>query len=124
MLRIFLDTSVLSDTSLNGIASAIAERVLSGDKFLVSVLTHFQILWGYRRAGLVVTRYETFLNKLGIDIASLVEEDAVFAANRKPSREDLVDALISATVKRYEAIIWTMDKDFLRFLPKEKVKVL
>ncbi len=120
-LRTFLDTSVLSEESLDEVSSDLAEHVLSGDKFLVSVLTHFQILWGYRKAGFASTRYESFLTKLGVDVAPLVEEDAGLAARKKPSRGNLVDALIAATASRYEAVVWTKDKDFLRFLPKEKV---
>jgi predicted nucleic acid-binding protein len=97
------------------------DKVVSGDEFLVSALTHFEILWGYRKAGLATERYEAFLSKLGIDVAPLLEEDAVFAANKKPGREKLVDALIAATVSRYDSLIWTRDTDYLRFLPKEKV---
>ena len=90
----------------------------------MSVLTHFQILWGYGRAGLAATRYKDFLAKLSINVAPLVEEDAALAAQRKPSRENVVDALISANVSRYGATIWTKDKDFLRYLSREKVKVV
>lgn len=90
----------------------------------MSVLTHFQILWGYRTAGLVAARYEAFLNKFGIGVAPLVGEDARLAAQKKPSRKNLIDALISATVIRYGAVVWTRDTDFLRFLPKESVRVL
>lgn len=98
--------------------------MLSGDQLLVSVLTHFQILWGYKTAGLATTRYDGFLAKLGVDIASLIEEDALLAARKKPNREDLVDALIAATATRYEAVIWTKDEDFLKFLPRERVTLV
>jgi predicted nucleic acid-binding protein len=77
--------------------------------------------WGYRKIGLSTARYEAFLSGLDIEVAPLVQEDAVVAANKKPSREKLVDALIAATVSRYDASIWTRDSDFLNFLPKEKV---
>jgi predicted nucleic acid-binding protein len=100
------------------------DRVVSGDEFLVSALTHFEILWGYRKAGLATERYEAFLSKLDIGVAPLLEEDAVFAANKKPGREKLVDALIAATVSRYDSLIWTRDTDYLRFLPKEKVVII
>jgi len=123
-LRIFLDTSILSDVSLTALADKLAERVTSGDTLLISTLTHFQILWGYRRASLPTTRYEAFLKKLGVEVAPLVAEDAALAAQRKPRREDLVDALISATANRYGAIVWTKDEDFLQFLPKEKVNLI
>ncbi len=124
MLRIFLDTSVLSHSSLGQLSARLVERVVSGDQFLVSVLTHFEILWGYRKAGLATRAYEVFLSKMDIDVAPLLQEDAVFAANRKPGREKLVDALVAATVSRYDASIWTKDADFLRFLPKEKVIII
>ena len=123
-MRIFLDTSVLSHRSLSKLTSMLVDRVLSWDSFLVSVLTHFEILWGYRKAGLLATRYEAFLTKLGIDIAPLLQEDAVQAASWKPSREKLVDALIAATASRYEATVWTKDSDFLQFLPKERVTII
>lgn len=123
-MRIFLDTSVLSHRSLSKLTSMLVDRVLSGDSFLVSVLTHFEILWGYRKAGLLATRYEAFLTKLGIDIAPFLQEDAVLAANWKPNKEKLVDALIAATASRYEATVWTKDSDFLQFLPKERVTII
>ena len=123
-MRIFLDTSVLSHSTLGQISSKLVDKVVSGDEFLVSALTHFELLWGYRTAGLPSARYETFLSKLDIDVAPLLQEDAVTAANKRPSRENLVDALIAATVTRYDASIWTKDADFLRFLPKQKVILL
>ena len=100
------------------------DRVVCGDEFLVSALTHFEILWGYRKVGLATERYDAFLSKLEINVAPLLEEDAVFAANKKPGREKLVDALIAATVSRYDSLIWTRDTDYLRFLPKEKVIII
>ena len=42
----------------------------------------------------------------------------------KPRREDIPDALIAATAKRYEANVWTFDRDFLRLLPKAQVRLL
>ena len=102
----------------------LVDQVLSGDNFLVSVLSHFEILWGYRKAGLPATRYEAFLTKLGIEVTPLSQEDAVLAANWKPSREKLVDVLIAATASRYEATVWTKDSDFLQFLPKERVTIM
>jgi predicted nucleic acid-binding protein len=91
---------------------------------MVSVLTYAQIRWGYQTAGLPTVKYDSFLSRLRIDIAPLVQEDAAFAARKKPKRDDLVNALIAATVIRYEAVIWTKDRDFLEFLPKEKVSVM
>ena len=103
------------------LATEIADRVLSGDVFSVSVLTHFEILWGYRRAELSTANYQAFLSKLDIDVTPLTQEDAVLAASKKPGKEKLVDALVAATVSRYDASIWTKDADFLKFLPKQKV---
>ncbi|MGA3406691.1 MAG: PIN domain-containing protein [Candidatus Bathyarchaeia archaeon] len=100
------------------------DRVVCGDEFLVSALTHFEILWGYRKVGLATERYDAFLSKLEINVAPLLEEDAVLAANKKPGREKLVDALIAATVSRYDSLIWTRDTDYLQFLPKEKVIII
>ncbi len=70
---------------------------------------------------LATARYEVFHSSLDIQVTSLVQEDAVVAANKKPNREKLVDAVIAATVSRYDGSIWTRDSDFLHFLPKEKV---
>ena len=53
-----------------------------------------------------------------------MEEDAVFAAKKKPGKGKLVDALIVATVIRYDAFVWTKDADFTQFLLKEKITVL
>jgi predicted nucleic acid-binding protein len=64
------------------------------------------------------------LSRLGIEVAALLQEDAVVAAKKKPGKENLVDALIAATVTRYDASIWTKARDFLRFLPKEKVIIM
>jgi predicted nucleic acid-binding protein len=69
----------------------------------VSVLTHFEILWGCSRAELSTASYETFLSKLDIDVTPLTQEDAVLAASKKPGKEKLVDALVAATVSRYDA---------------------
>ncbi len=123
-MRVFLDTSALSENSVGQLAVEISDRLLSGDTFTVSVLSHFQILWGYHLANLSPRRYEHFLGKLSIDIASVLKEDAELAAEKRPRRRDLVDALISSAVMRYEGSIWTRDADFFRFLPKEKIRLL
>jgi predicted nucleic acid-binding protein len=123
-MRIFLDTSVLSHKSLGELADKLAEQATQGDEFMISVLTHFELLWGYRKANLASSHYENFLEKLGVDVVPLLEEDVMFAADRKPRKEKLVDALIAATVSRYDAIVWTRDRDFHHFLPQEKVTIL
>ena len=124
MIRIFLDTSVLSQKSLSQLAEKLAQRVAEGDRFLISVLTHFEVLWGYRKANLACSHYENFLMKLGVDVAPLLEEDAILAADKKPGKEKLVDALIAATVARYDAFLWTKDQDFDQFLPQEKIIIM
>jgi len=124
LLQIFLDTSVLSHDSLSQLSTELVDRVTLGDEFLLSVLTHFEILWGYKKAGLATARYESLLSRLDIEVAALLQEDAITAANKNSHRENLVDALIAATVSRYDALIWSKDADFLRFLPKEKVVIV
>jgi predicted nucleic acid-binding protein len=62
--------------------------------------------------------------KLGVDVAPLLEEDAILAADKKPGKEKLVDALIAATVARYDAFLWTKDQDFDQFLPQEKIIIM
>ena len=124
MTRVFLDTSVLSQKSLNELAKKLSECVSSGDQFLISVLTHFEVLWGYRTANLGSSHYEEFLDKLHVEVASLLHEDAMLAASKKPTKGKLVDALIAATVARYNANVWTRDRDFAQFLPEEKITFL
>ena len=34
------------------------------------------------------------------------------------------DALIAATARRYDASVWTLDGDYLKFLPKARVRVM
>jgi predicted nucleic acid-binding protein len=38
--------------------------------------------------------------------------------------EDLLDELIAATRRRYDASIWTLDKDYQKFPPKTLVRVM
>jgi len=124
LTRVFLDTSVLSQKYLYELAAKLSESVLSGDQFLISALTHFEVLWGYRTANLVSSHYEDFLDRLHVEVAPLLEEDAVLAASKKPAKGKLVDALIAATVARYDANVWTKDRDFTQFLPEEKITIL
>lgn len=124
MTRIFLDTSVLSHESLNELADKLPEKASEGEELLVSVLTHFEVLWGYRTSKLDTSSYTDFLEKLHINVAPLLEEDASWAAAKKPGKGKLVDALIAATVSRYEAVIWSKDPDFVQFLPQPKVTIL
>lgn len=124
MTRIFLDTSVLSHKSLSELANNLSERASLGDELLISVLTHFEVLWGYLIANLGSSHYENFLKKLHVEVAPLLEEDAVLAAGKKPRKGKLVDALIAATVARYDATVWTKDRDFAHFLPEERIIIL
>lgn len=124
MMRIFLDTSVLSQKSLSELAENLAERVVQGDRFLISVLTHFEVLWGYRKANLASSHYDDFLMKLDVDVVPLLEEDALLAADKKPGKNKLVNALVAATVTRYDAFVWTRDHDLSQFLPEEKITIL
>ena len=124
MVRIFLDTSILSHKSLGELANRLAEHVSNGDELFISVLRHFEIIWGYMTANLAPSNYREFLEKLGVSVVALLEEDAIFAAEKKPEKRKLVDALIAATVNRYDAFVWTKDRDFKHFLPKEKIRIL
>jgi predicted nucleic acid-binding protein len=125
-LRIFLDNSLLSDERLSGKpADEIVTTYASGNQFFVAAITHFQILWGYSRIAKPVHTYSEFLKAIRAEVLPLTKTDTELAASMKPSREDILDALIAASVKKYDGIIWTMDKkDFFKFLPKEKVHVL
>ena len=123
-MRIFLDTSLLSDLKLLTVSDQIVKRRLEGDEFCLSVITHFQILWGYFSAGLPTERYERLLDVTEMGISPLTKLDAEEAARMRPKRDDLLDALIAASVKRQNATIWTRDDDFLKFLPKAKVNLL
>ena len=110
--------------SLNESAKKLSESVMSGDQFLISVLTHFEVLWGYRTANLGSSHYEEFLDRLHVEVAPLLDEDAMLAASKRPAKGKLVDALIAATVARYDANIWTKDRDFTQFLSEEKMTIL
>lgn len=123
-MRIFLDTSVLSDLKLSDVGSEIVRRRQAGDEFYLSVITHFQVMWGYRSAGLSSERYERLLDVGEIEISALTRTDVEAAAEMKPKKSDLLDALIAASVQRYDASIWTGDRDFLSMLPKNRVRLV
>jgi predicted nucleic acid-binding protein len=122
-LKIFLDTSLLSDSGLAEFGGQIVGQVVGGSSFYVSSITHFQLLWGYSLAGMAPARYEEFLEQTGTEVVPLTKLDAKEAAGLKPGAPDLLDSLIAASVNRYEANLWTLDKDFLRFVPKSRVHV-
>ncbi|MDA4123146.1 MAG: PIN domain-containing protein [Thaumarchaeota archaeon] len=123
-MKVFLDTSLLSDAGLAGFAKEIAEGVETGSTFYLSAITHFQLQWGYSMAGMSKAKYETFLSATKVEVAPLTKTDSEQAASMKPVEADIPDALIAATAKRYDATIWTYDKDFLKFLPKARVRLL
>ncbi len=123
-MKIFLDTSVLSELKLPEISDQIVSRRLAGDEFYLSVITHFQILWGYFLSGLSPARYARLLELADIGISALTRLDAEEAARMTPRKSDLLDALIAASVKRSDASIWTSDRDFLNFIPKSRVRLV
>jgi predicted nucleic acid-binding protein len=123
-MRVFLDTSVLSDLKLPEVGAEIVKRRLAGDEFYLSVITHFQVMWGYRSAGLSSEKYERLLEVGEIEISALTRVDVEAAAEMKHKKSDLLDALIAASVQRYEASIWTGDRDFLSLLPKNRVRLV
>ena len=123
-MRVFLDISVLSDLRLSEVGSEIVKQRLAGDEFYLSVITHFQVMWGYRSAGLSSEKYERLLEVGEIEVSPLTRVDAEAAAEMKPKKSDLLDALIAASVQRHDASIWTRDRDFLNLLPKTRVRLI
>ena len=75
-------------------------------------------------AGRVADKYTAFLEKVRVKVAPITKLDAEEAARMKPTRSDLLDCLIASTVKRYGASIWTADKDFLKFLSQNEIRLL
>ena len=75
-MKIFLDTSLLSDAGLSQFAEEIAERVAAGSAFYVSAVTHFQLLWGYSTAGMTPGAYEAFLEATKAEVVPLTKVDA------------------------------------------------
>ncbi|MDA4112918.1 MAG: PIN domain-containing protein [Thaumarchaeota archaeon] len=122
-MKILLDPSLLGDSGLSEYGEGIVRQVLEGSSFYVSAISHFQLLWGYRTAGMSAERYERFLDGTAAEIVPLTRLDADFASELKPTKADLLDALIAGSVRRYDASIWTRDSDFLKFLPKAKVRL-
>jgi predicted nucleic acid-binding protein len=68
--------------------------------------------------------YNAFLSTTQSAVVPFTRGDAEEAAKMKPVSADLLDALIASCVKRYDATIWTSDKDFLKFLPKARVRMM
>ena len=71
-MKVLLDTSVLSDKLLPEISEHLTDRVIEGDTFYISVITHFEILWG--------------LNDLNIQVVPLLKSDVEMATGIKPQK--------------------------------------
>ena len=122
-MKVFLDTSVLSDENREGTRAELLKASAAGSELYISAISHFQILRGYIIAKMSNENYHEFLEMAGVGVAPLIKADAEEAAKMKPSRADLLDALIASSAKRYGASVWTCDEDFLKFLPKSKVRM-
>jgi predicted nucleic acid-binding protein len=122
-MKVFLDTSTLSDAMRDRTRDELLSQYPSGGPFYLSAITHFQILWGYLLAKMSPERYARFLDLSGLQVAPIIKADAEEAASMRPSKADALDALIAASAKRYDAVVWTTDKDFLKFLPKARVRI-
>lgn len=123
-MKVLLDTSVQSDKLLPKISDYLADRVIEGDVFYISVVTHFEILWGYHLARLPPKNYEGFLNDLNIQVVPLLKSDVEAAASLKPSKKDILDALIASCVLRLDAKLITFNEDdFKKFLKPRQILV-
>lgn len=122
-MKVFLETSLLSDAKLRELSKEIVQG-RSSFEFCISMLTHFQILWGYTLANKSSEKYDVFIKTIGIETVPLTKLDSEEASRMKPSKKDLVDALIAAMVKRYQGILWTKDYDFLKFLPRNNIRLI
>lgn len=63
-MKVFLETSLLSDTKLKELSEEIVQA-RSSFEFRISVLTHFQILWGYTLANRSDEKYDAFIKRIG-----------------------------------------------------------
>lgn len=120
-MKIFLDTSILSDADLLTLK---AELVHMSDEFCMSALTHFEILLGYSTVGKDSANYRNLLEGLKIDVVPVTREDSEKASRMNPSKKDFVDSLVAASAKRYGAVMWIKDSDFLKFLPEDSVRLI
>jgi predicted nucleic acid-binding protein len=122
-MRIFLDTSLLSDAKLSRVVELVLDRYIKGDKFFVSSITHFQLEWGYSIANKSSEKYRKFLRDFRVEVVPFTKSDAEEAAKTKPVESDILDSLIAATVRKLDGVLWSADRDFFRFLPKSKVQI-
>jgi predicted nucleic acid-binding protein len=123
-LKVFLDTSILSDEKRDSTRAEMLKASDTGLQLYVLAVSHFQILWGHATVQMSPTNYHKFLEVAGVEVAPLIRADVEEAAKMKPSRADILDAPIASTARRYGAVVWTGDKDFLKLLSKSKVRVV
>lgn len=121
-MRIFLDTSILSEADLPLLIERITENYSHGDRFFISSLVHSQIEWGYFKARRSSSKYREFLSAFEVEVIPLTKTDSEKAASLKLQDGGVLDALIASTVSRLNGFLWTEDRDFLRFLPRQKLK--
>ena len=122
-MRIFLDTSILSDADLYELTSEVLEKIIKSDQFYISSISHFEIERGYTLANRSPDKYHDFLNGFHIEVAPLTKSDAEEAAKTRSADPQMLDSLIAACVKRYAAILWTADKDYSKFLAKSNLRI-
>ena len=122
-MRIFLDTSLLSEADLSKVSELVLQRYVKGDQFFICAVSHFQIEWGYSMIRKSPQKYKEFLAGFRVEVAPFTKLDAEEAARTNPANSDILDALIASCVKRYDGELWTGDKDFFKFLPKSKVRI-
>lgn len=122
-MRIFLDTSFLSDAKLSNVSELVLDRYIKGDQFFISSISHFQIEWGYSTANKSPEKYRKFLRDFGVEVVPLTKSDSEEAAKMKPSGIDILDAIIAAVVRKLDGVLWSADRDFVKFLPKSKVQI-
>lgn len=122
-MKIFLDTSLLSDAKLSSVSELVLDRYIKGDQFFISSISHFQIEWGYSTANRLSEKYRKFLRDFGVEVIPFTKSDAEEAAKMKPSEKDVLDALIAVAVRKLDGVLWSADKDFVKFLPKSKVQI-
>ena len=76
----------MSDRKLAEVGDELAKRHLASDEFYLSVIPHFQILWGYLSARLSPARYERLLEVAEMRISPQTKLDAEEAAAMKPNK--------------------------------------
>jgi predicted nucleic acid-binding protein len=73
---------------------------------------------------LTAKNYEIFLNDFDIQIIPLLKSDVEKAASLRPSKRDVLDALIASCSLRLSAKLVTFNKDdFKKFLKREQILV-